>query len=265
MSEHFPSSSLTDSSESVCVGYPALSPRVHSVEEGNAKSNVLVRIVERKIRENSEIEADIASRALQQSSSLPLPFADALASAGKFGQFPIIAEMKRCCPSAGPLRNGNYAPVEHARDYDNAGAACLSVLTDQDDFGGEREHLQEARKGANKLPILRKDFIVDEIQIVESRALGADAVLLIAALGKILGSDFKMEKWANKAQESGMSVIVEIRNEEELKRALKIPDVLIGINNRDLETFEVSLKTTFRAWRQRRRIRRALCDFRKRN
>ena len=173
--------------------------------------------------------------------SPPLPFAEALAGATKEGRFPVIAEMKRKSPSAGQLRNGNYNPEDLAGQYAGAGAACLSVLTDEEFFGGSNEHLPQARKGAANLPILRKDFIVHERQILESRSLGADAILLIAALGR----EFRLEELAAQAHDLGMAVIVEIRDEEELARALQIPDALIGINNRNLRNFKVSLEASF--------------------
>ena len=171
-----------------------------------------------------------------------LDFADALRNAAVRGRLPVVAEIKRKSPSAGILRQGQYQPENIARQYAQAGAACLSVLTDAQFFGGENAHLAQARDAA-KIPALRKDFIVDPRQIPESRLLGADAVLLILAA---LPDDSQVRHLADAAQEFGMAVVAEVHDRAEMHRALKIPQALVGVNNRNLRDFHVSLETTVR-------------------
>ena len=171
-----------------------------------------------------------------------LDFADALRNAAVRGRLPVVAEIKRKSPSAGILRHGQYQPENIARQYAHAGAACLSVLTDAEFFGGENAHLAQARNAA-KVPALRKDFIVDPRQIPESRLLGADAVLLILAA---LPDDSQVRRLADAAQNFGMAVVAEVHDRAEMNRALKIPQALVGVNNRNLRDFHVSLETTVR-------------------
>ena len=171
-----------------------------------------------------------------------LDFADALRNAAVRGRLPVVAEIKRKSPSAGILRQGQYQPENIARQYAQAGAACLSVLTDAQFFGGENAHLAQARDAA-KIPALRKDFIVDPRQIPESRLLGADAVLLILAA---LPDDSQVRRLADAAQNFGMAVVAEVHDRAEMRRALKIPQALVGVNNRNLRDFHVSLETTVR-------------------
>jgi len=151
----------------------------------------------------------------------------------------IIAEIKKASPSKGVIRE-NFIPQEIAESYESAGAACLSVLTDHDFFQGHEDYLQQARI-ASSLPIIRKDFMVDPYQIYESRVLNADCVLLIAAC---LTKD-QMQELAGIAEEVGLDVLVEVHNEAELHQALTLNTRLLGINNRDLHSFEVSLNNTF--------------------
>jgi len=150
----------------------------------------------------------------------------------------VIAEIKKASPSKGIIRE-NFDPVLIAQSYEKGGAACLSVLTDRDYFQGHPDFIKQV-KLSTKLPILRKDFIIDPYQIYESRALGADCILLIVAA---LGLE-EMKELEIIANDLGMAVLVESHNQLELDAALELNTPLIGINNRDLKTFEVSLKTS---------------------
>ncbi len=165
-------------------------------------------------------------------------FADAVAAKIAGGDAAVIAEVKKASPSKGVIR-ADFDPAAIARSYEAGGAACLSVLTDIDFFQGADEYLLAARD-ACALPVLRKDFIVDAWQLYESRVLGADCVLLIAAAL----DDVQLAEYAFIAGELGMDVLVEVHDLDELERALPVPARLLGINNRNLKTFDVSLQTT---------------------
>ncbi|QWE16794.1 indole-3-glycerol phosphate synthase TrpC [Polynucleobacter sp. AP-Nino-20-G2] len=155
--------------------------------------------------------------------------------AGKAG---VITEIKKASPSKGVLRE-NFQPAEIAQSYEKNGAACLSVLTDRDYFQGANAYLQTARS-ACALPVLRKDFTIDPYQIYEARAIGADAILLIVACLELN----QMKELEACAHELGLDVLVEVHNAPELEQALNLKTPLLGINNRNLKTFEVTLQTT---------------------
>lgn len=204
-------------------------------------SDILQRIVAVKRDEVAQARRRCGLAELQAQAAAASPargFAAALRARVEAGHPAVIAEVKKASPSKGVLRE-HFVPADIARSYESGGAACLSVLTDERFFQGCAAYLQQARESCS-LPVLRKDFLIDPYQVVEARAMGADCVLLIAACL----DDGLMSELEACATEQGLDVLVEVHDGEELERALRLRTPLIGVNNRNLRTFEVSLDTT---------------------
>ncbi|MDQ3039548.1 MAG: indole-3-glycerol phosphate synthase TrpC [Pseudomonadota bacterium] len=203
--------------------------------------DILKRILSRKAVEVAERSACVPLaqvRARIADAPVPRGFADAVATRIGRGESAVIAEVKKASPSKGVIR-ADFDPASIARSYEIGGAACLSVLTDVDFFQGSDAYLKQAREACT-LPVLRKDFVVDAYQLYEARLLGADCVLLIAAAL----DDVQLSEFAFIAEDLGMDVLVEVHDLDELERSLQVPARLLGINNRNLRTFEVSLDNT---------------------
>jgi indole-3-glycerol phosphate synthase len=204
-------------------------------------SDILDKIVAVK---RQEVAAAIKRKSLEavradaESRVLTRDFVGALQAKIAAGQPAVIAEVKKASPSKGVLREEFFA-ADIAQSYAEFGAACLSVLTDQQFFQGSVDYLKQARASC-QLPVLRKDFLIDPYQVYESRVMGADCILLIAAIL----DDAQMAEFEAIARSMDMAVLVEVHDSTELARALKLKTPLVGINNRNLKTFEVSLQTT---------------------
>ncbi len=203
--------------------------------------NILDRIMAVKRAEVAAAKASIPEPEMRRRSTVASPprdFVSSLKSRIDAGEAAVIAEIKRASPSKGLLRE-QFAPAEIAQSYAAGGAACLSVLTDREFFQGAPEHLAAAR-AACALPALRKDFVFDPYQVLEARALGADCILLIAACL----SAAEMKSLEDAALGLGMAVLVEVHDAAELEAALALRTPLVGVNNRDLRTFETRIETT---------------------
>jgi len=204
-------------------------------------SDILTTILARKADEIAERSAraplaDLRSRA--EDAPPTRGFADALNAMIAQGDPAVIAEVKKASPSKGVIRP-DFRPADIAVSYEFGGAACLSVLTDVDFFQGADDYLRQAREACT-LPVLRKDFTVDPYQVYEARVLGADCILLIVSAL----DDGQLVDLSGLALQLGMDVLVEVHDIDELERALQVPVPLVGINNRNLRTFEVTLETT---------------------
>jgi len=204
-------------------------------------SDILNKILAVKALEVSTAKSGKTLEQLRSEAAQALPvrdFVGAIRNKITSGQPAVIAEIKKASPSKGVIR-ADFRPAEIAQSYAQHGAACLSVLTDEQFFQGSAEYLKQAR-AACEIPVLRKDFIVDEYQIWQARAMGADAILLIAAALDVN----QMQAFEALAHQLGMAVLVEVHNGDELDAALQLTTPLIGVNNRNLRTFEVNLQTT---------------------
>ena len=204
-------------------------------------SDILNKIIAVKRQEVAEAIGRKPLAAMRQDAESRVntrDFVGALRAKIAAGKPAVIAEIKKASPSKGVLR-ADFIPADIAQSYAEFGAACLSVLTDQQFFQGSIDYLKQARASCS-LPVLRKDFIIDAYQIYESRVMGADCILLIAACL----DDAQMKAFEALAMSLDMAVLVEVHDETELARALKLKTPLIGINNRNLNTFEVSLDVT---------------------
>lgn len=203
-------------------------------------STILDQITATKRREIEAARTARPESALVEALASAPPARDFFAALAQAGPIRLIAEVKKASPSKGVIRD-NFHPVEIARTYQQHGATCLSVLTDETYFQGSLDYLRQIR-AATELPILRKDFILDRYQLLEARAAGADAVLLIAECL----DDCRLRALHNEALELGLTPLVELYEPDNLPRVLEAGATLIGVNNRDLRTFEVDLQHTLR-------------------
>jgi indole-3-glycerol phosphate synthase len=203
---------------------------------------ILQKILDRKAQEVAERSKLVSLNELESQARQAEPvrgFIHAMEQKLKNKQAAVIAEAKKASPSKGLLRDP-FDPAAIARSYEQGGACCLSVLTDQDFFQGHEDYLVAARSACS-LPVIRKDFIVDPYQVVEARAIAADCILLIASALE----QTQLKNLADLAQQWNLDVLIEVHNREELMRALELDLKLIGINNRNLHNFETSLETTY--------------------
>lgn len=207
----------------------------------DSRPDILNRILQRKAEEITTCKQKVAVDQLRQkieSASPPRGFIKALRDKQANGLSAVIAEIKKASPSKGVIR-ADFDPVQIAQSYANSGAACISVLTDRDFFQGHDDDLVAAREVCD-LPVIRKDFMMDSYQVYEARALGADCILLIVAAL----DDRTLKDLYRLASDLGMDALIEVHNQDELDRAMRLEVDILGINNRNLHTFETSLTTT---------------------
>ncbi len=205
--------------------------------------DVLKKILARKLEEIAERSGKITIDSLYaqaKDQTPPRGFIQAMRRNLTAGKSAVIAEVKKASPSKGVIRE-NFEPVAVAKSYEKAGAACMSVLTDRDFFQGHEDYMVAARNAVS-IPVIRKDFIIDDYQVVESRALGADCILLIVSA--FVDDVEKLKSLHELANKLGMDVLVEVHDKQELEIALSMDLQMVGINNRNLHTFETSLTTT---------------------
>jgi indole-3-glycerol phosphate synthase len=204
-------------------------------------SDILNKILATKVIEVAAAKAKISLddvKKLAENQPKARDFIGAIRAKIANNQSAVIAEIKKASPSKGVIRE-NFNPAEIARSYEQGGAACLSVLTDVEYFQGSTDYLKQARAACN-LPVLRKDFMIDAYQVFEARAMGADCILLIVAALELS----QMRELETVAHQLGMAVLVEVHDGDELELALQLETPLVGINNRNLRTFDVTLQTT---------------------
>jgi indole-3-glycerol phosphate synthase len=204
-------------------------------------ADILLKILDTKAREVEQSKQQVSLQQIKSELESIAPtrdFVGAIRERVETGRVATIAEIKKASPSKGVIRE-DFNPAQIARSYEKGGAACLSVLTDVEYFQGDDAYLQQA-KAACMLPVLRKEFIIDPYQVYESRLIGADCILLIVAAL----DDLQLREFTKLAHSLDMGVLVEVHDAEELSRALMLNTTLIGINNRNLRTFETTLQTT---------------------
>ncbi len=209
----------------------------------NKPPDILQKILQRKVEEINQAiaEESLIEVKIRAQSALPVRgFIRAIETKIAAGQPAVIAEIKKASPSKGIMRE-NFVSSDIAKSYETGGAACLSILTDKDFFQGSEAYLIEARE-STKLPVIRKDFIIDSYQVYEARAMNADCILLIVSAL----NDTDLNELLNLAHELQMDVLMEVHDREEMQRAISSGAKLIGINNRNLRSFEVSLQTTLK-------------------